>query len=126
MTSSEAGGGLIDSARRLLSSVVDAAQTRFELAALEIEEQVHWATELLVWTFVALAAAACGVVMLGFLVVVVFWEHRILASGLVALTYLLGAVAALVVLRTKVRARPRLFDASVGELAKDRQALDRR
>jgi len=125
MTSSEAEGGLIDSLRRLLSSVVEAVQTRFELAAVEIEEQVHWAAELLVWTFVALAAAACGIVMLGFLVVVVFWEHRILASGLVALTYLLSAVVALVVLRTKVRARPRLFDTSVGELAKDRQALDR-
>jgi uncharacterized membrane protein YqjE len=126
MTSSEAEGGLIDSLRRLLSSIVEAVQTRFELAAVEIEEQVHWASELLVWTFVALAAAACGIVMLGLLVVVVFWEHRILASALVALTYLLTSVAALVVLRTKVRARPRLFDTSMGELAKDRQALDRR
>ena len=126
MTSPAEAGGLIDSVRRLLSSVVEAVQTRFELAAVEIDEQVHWAAELLVWTFVALAAAACGVVMLGFLVVVVFWEHRILASGLVALTYLLTAGVALLILRTKVRARPRLFDTSVDELAKDREALDRR
>ena len=126
MTSPADSGGLIDSARRLVSSVVEAIQTRFELAAVEIEEQVHWAAELLVWTFVALAAAACGIVMLGFVVVVVFWEHRILASALVALAYLLTAGAALLVLRGKVRSRPRLFDASVHELAKDREALDRR
>jgi uncharacterized membrane protein YqjE len=126
MTSAAEPGGLIDSARRLVSSVVEAVQTRFELAAVEIEEQVHWAAELLVWTFVALAAAASGIVMLGFVVVVVFWEHRVLASGLVALAYLLTAGAALLVLRGKVRARPRLFDASVNELAKDRDALERR
>jgi len=118
--------GLLDSARRLLTSVLTVATTRIELAAVEIEEQVHRAAELLLWSFVGLMAAVCGVLMLGFLVILTFWEHRVLAASLVAAGYLLAAAAALLVVRAKARGRPRLFEASLSELAKDRDRLDRR
>ena len=117
--------GLVDSARRLLSSVLHVVHTRFELAAVEIEEQLHRAAELLLWSLVGLVAAACGALMLGFLVVLAFWEHRVLAAGLVAAGYFLTAGAALLVLRVRARGRPRLFDASLSELVKDRDLLDR-
>jgi len=64
--------------------------------------------------------------MLGFLVILTFWEHRVLAASLVAAGYLLAAAAALLVVRAKARGRPRLFEASLSELAKDRDRLDRR
>ncbi len=117
---SETPSGLLDSARRLLASILATAHTRFELVAVEIEEQVHRAAELLLWSLVALAASAFGLLMAGILVILVFWEHRVLAASGVTALYLLTAGIALVVVRRKARARPRLLGASLEQLAKDR------
>ena len=125
MASPAESRGLVDSARRLLSSLVGAIHTRLELASVEIEEQLHRAVELLLWSLVGIFAAACGVLMLGFLVIIAFWEQRVLASGIVAGAWVATAVGAFLVVRAKSRARPRVFESTLGELAKDRDTLGR-
>jgi uncharacterized membrane protein YqjE len=119
----ESPPGLFDSARRLLASVLATAHTRIELVAVEVEEQAHRAAELLLWSLVALAAAAFGILMLGLLAILVFWEQRVLAAAGVTAVYLLLAGTALAVIRAKARSRPRLLEQSLAELAKDRDRV---
>jgi uncharacterized membrane protein YqjE len=119
----ESSPGLFDSARSLLASILATAHTRIELAAVEIEEQAHRAAELLLWSLAALAAFAFGILMLGVLAILVFWEHRVLAATTVTAVYLVAGGAALAIVRAKARARPRILAQSLNELAKDRDRV---
>jgi uncharacterized membrane protein YqjE len=119
--------GLFRSLAKLLATAIGIAQTRLELLSTELQEEVHRAAEILVWTIVALLAALIGLFMLGLAIIFVFWDtHRILASVAVTGGLMLIAVTAALVLRAKIRSRPRLFDATLTELAKDRASLMQR
>jgi uncharacterized membrane protein YqjE len=116
--------GLFRSLANLLATAIGIAQTRLELLSTELQEEVHRAAEILVWTLVALLAALIGLFMLGLVIIFIFWDtHRILASIAVTGGLALIAVTAGLVLRAKIRNRPRLFDATLTELAKDRASL---
>jgi uncharacterized membrane protein YqjE len=119
--------GLFKSLANLVASVVAIAQTRIELLTTELQEEIHRAAELLVWTLVALLAVAMGLFLTALVIIFVFWDtHRVLASVLVASSFFVIALAALIVLRAKVRNRPRLLEGTLAELAKDREQLKRR
>jgi len=116
--------GLFRSLANLLATAIGIAQTRLELLSTELQEEVHRAAEILVWTIVALLAALIGLFMLALVIIFIFWDtHRIVASISVTGALMLIAVMAALVLRAKIRSRPRLFDATLTELAKDRAAL---
>ncbi|MDO9636592.1 MAG: phage holin family protein [Thiobacillus sp.] len=120
-----AAGGLFDSLKTLSASLVGLVQTRLELLSTDIaEERVHL-TRLLVLGLLALFCFGVGVVLLAMLIVVVFWDtHRLAAlGGLTGLFLAIGAGLAAFALH-KARTRPRLFEASLAELSKDRQHLD--
>ena len=120
-------GGLLRSLRRLLATVLAIAQTRLELLSTELQQEVHRAAEILIWTAVALLSALIGLFLLALVVVFIFWDtHRVLASIVVTSVFFLIAIVAALVLRTKIRAKPRLLDATLTELAKDRASLLRR
>ena len=60
------------------------------------------------------------------LVLLAFWDsNRMFAAGLLAVLYLGAGGACAVVARGRVRERPPLFSATVGELEKDLEHLDR-
>jgi uncharacterized membrane protein YqjE len=64
------------------------------------------------------------VLLLALLIVVVFWEsHRLLALGGMTGFFLVAGAATAWLAVHKGRTRPRLFDASLTELSKDRQHL---
>ena len=65
--------------------------------------------------------------MLALLIVIYSWEtDRILALSLLTSGFLaVGIILALVVLRS-LKTMPRLFEATIAELAKDRQELSKR
>jgi uncharacterized membrane protein YqjE len=120
-------GGLFKSIANLVANLIATAQTRIELLTTELQEEIHRAAELLVWTLVALLAAAMGLFLTALVIIFVFWDtHRVLASVLVASSFFVIAAAALVVLRAKVRNRPRLLEGTLAELAKDREQLTRK
>ena len=120
-------GGLFKSLANLLATVVTIAQTRIELLTTELQEEIHRGVEILIWTLVALLAAAMGLFVTTLVIIFMFWDtHRVLASVLVASSFFALALAALVVLRAKVRDRPRLLEGMFAELAKDRAQLTRR
>jgi len=56
--------------------------------------------------------------------VFIFWDtHRVLASIIVTAVFFAVAVTAALVLRTKIRNKPRLLGGTLAELAKDRASL---
>ncbi len=116
--------GLLQSLRNLLATLVALLQTRLELLATELEEERLRIGQVLLWGCVALVFLVLGAVMLTLFLVVLFWDtHRVLVSGLLALTYLAIGVAAAGMARSRAQARSRLFSASLAELGKDREHL---
>ena len=64
-----------------------------------------------------------GLVMLSLAVVVAFWDtHRLLATVVLGAAYIVIAVVLFLIARSRAQ-RPRLFAASLEELAKDRERL---
>ena len=120
-------GRLFDSVKVLAGALLAIAHTRLELLSTEIEEQRAWLGSMLVWTLVALFCAGVGVVLATLFVVMALWDtHRLLALGIPAILFLLGGALAWLILLGKVRAKPRLFAASLGELSKDRTEVTSR
>lgn len=117
-------GGLFESLKTLLGSVVGIVHTRIELLSVEIAEERDHLIMLLVLVQSALFFVGVGVVLLTVLVAVAFAEgQRLLALGVMgALFVLAGAGMGWFALR-RTRTRPRLFAASLEELSKDRQHL---
>jgi uncharacterized membrane protein YqjE len=115
---------LFKSIANLVATVVAIAQTRLELLTTDLQEEMHHVAGILVWTLVALLAALIGLFLAALAVIFVFWDtHRLLAAVLVTSTFFVIAIAAGVMLRVKVRAKPRMLDATLSELAKDREQL---
>ena len=119
-----ATGGLFDSLKTLSGSVVGIVHTRLEMLSTDIAEERAHLTTLLVLGMVSLFCLGVGVVLLAILIVVAFWEsHRLAAlGGLTGLFLIAGAGLAWLAMH-KARTRPRLFEASLAELSKDRQHL---
>lgn len=119
--------GLFDSLKTLLATLVGIAHTRVELIGIEVEEQFARLVSLLVWGLVALFFAFAGVILSAIAVIVVFWDsNRVLAAAGLAAAFVLLAVIAVLGFVARAKARPRLFKASLDELAKDRSQLDSR
>jgi len=116
---------LVDSVKALLSTLAGIAHTRLELLSVELQEEVGRVAVLLLWGALALFFAFLGIVFLGLVIVIAMWdEHRLLASGLLAGLFLLLAIVAGVVVSVRLSAKPRPFHASLRELAKDRDHLE--
>jgi uncharacterized membrane protein YqjE len=116
--------GLFKSARRMLETLLAITQTRLELVTTEIEEELHRVAEILLWMFVVVFFAGLTVLMLAFVIVIAFWEdHRLLAASLTTLGFVIVTGIALLVVRAKARARPKLLEATIEEIKRDREAL---
>ncbi|HEV8694484.1 MAG TPA: phage holin family protein, partial [Lysobacter sp.] len=67
------------------------------------------------------------VILSAIAVIVLFWDsNRVLAAAGLAVAFVLMAVIAVLGFIARAKARPRLFKASLDELAKDRSQLDSR
>lgn len=119
--------GLFDSLRALLATATELLQTRLELAGTEVEEQVARLASLLIWSIVALFLGFTAIVLIAIALIVAFWDtHRVLVAGGLAGLFAILAGVALANLSAQLRDRPRLFQATLDELAKDRQRLGKR
>ena len=119
----DAGLGLVDSVKALLSTLVAIAHNRLELLSTELHEEVERVALLVLWGAVALFFAFLAVVFIAVLILVAFWESRVLTASLLAVTFFALALVAGLVARHQIAAKPRPFDASLSELAKDREQL---
>ncbi len=117
---------LLESMKNLMATSLAIAQTRLELVAVELETEIIRFTSLLLFAASALFSFALGVLLIVFFIIVLFWDtHRLIAIGLLAGASLVVGAAAWSVFLKKLKDKPRLFAASIGELAKDREQLTR-
>ena len=122
--SQAASEGLFESLKTLSVSLVSIVHTRLELLSTDVAEEREQLTSFLVLVLVALGCFGVGVVLLAMLVVVAFWEtHRLLALAGMTGLFLAAGVGLGWLAMHRVRTKPRLFEASLTELSKDRQQL---
>lgn len=116
--------GILDSARRVLVSLIEIGQTRLQLASTEVEEERLRIAELLLYATVSLFFLGVGLVLASMLVVLLYWDtHReLVMAGLSGLFLLVGAGLA-ITWRYKAKHKPKLLATTVAELQRDRDAL---
>src|SRR4030067_1032194 len=78
----EARSSLMESIKRLLSTLASIVSTRLELLANEFQEERLHLTQMLVLALFTLFCFGIGVLLLTAFIVVLFWdEHRLAALG---------------------------------------------
>jgi uncharacterized membrane protein YqjE len=110
--------------RGLFHSVIEAARTRLDLAAVEAEIFMVRTIRLLLW---ALAALACGLLALAFAVVAVvaaFWDTHRMAGVLsgAGLFVVLAAVFGYIASRT-FKGRPAMLEGTLQQLETDQHRV---
>jgi uncharacterized membrane protein YqjE len=117
---------LLSSIKNLFSTGASIAQTRLELISVDVKIARTQFISLLVMIVSALFFLFFGLVMLALLIVIYSWESdRMMALGLLTSAFLMiGCILALLIMQS-LRTMPKLFEASIAELAKDREALSK-
>jgi uncharacterized membrane protein YqjE len=117
---------LFKSITNVLATIAGLAHTRVELLTTEVQEEIHRVGEIMVWSLVAVLAAGIGLFLAALVVIFLFWDtHRLYASAAVTGAFFAIALVAALTLRAKVRSRPKLLEATLAELAKDREQLEK-
>lgn len=117
--------GLFSSLRSALANFIELAHTRLELLSVEMEARLLNSRHVMLWSVVALFSASLAMLMLTVTLLIVFWDtHRLLAAGVITAFFTLLAIAAALVVRHRVRERPRLLAATISELKRDAAALE--
>lgn len=123
----EASSSLMESIKRLLSTLASIVSTRLELLANELQEERLHLTQMLVLALFTLFCFGVGVLLLTAFIVVLFWdEHRLAALGTLSVVFFALGVLTAVLLRSKMEVKSKLFSVSLAELAKDREQLSTR
>lgn len=121
---SRSTSGLFGSLKALLSTAAAVLQTRLELLANELQEKKLRIVQLGLLAIAAVFFLAFAVLLLTMFVIVAYWDsHRLLAVGGFAALYLFLGIVLAGVAAKRASARSRLFEASLRELARDRERL---
>jgi len=117
---------LLSSLKNLVSTGASIAQTRLELISTDVQIARSKFISLLAMIVFALFFLFFGLVMLALLIVIYSWEtNRILALTLLTSGFLaVGVILAAVILQS-LRTMPKLFEATISELQKDREELSK-
>ena len=125
--SSSSKPGLTDRLHGILDTGLHTVQTRFELLVVELQEEKLRLTSLLFNTLLAAVLLGFGVVFVAVFISVLYWEeHRVLVLGLSSAALIPGGLIAAFKAVRELRRGSHLFAASLAELARDRNALQRR
>ncbi len=118
--------GLFTLVRGVFATLLQGASLRVELATVELDEQIAYARNLLLWYLVAIIGATLAAVFLGAAIIIACWDHhRVLAvCGVTAAFALCGVIGAGYV-RIRLKQRPLFLAATIGEIKRDAAALRR-
>jgi uncharacterized membrane protein YqjE len=117
-------GGLFESLRTLLGTLVAMARTRAELFGNELEQELRRIVGMLVGAMVVLALASLALLFAALTIVVSAWEtHRVAATAWVAAGFVMLAVIACMVTVRRGRRTTRLLAATLDELERDLEQL---
>ena len=117
---------LLSSIKNLASTGASIAQTRLELLSVDVHIARNKLIGLLVMIMSALFFLFFGLVMLALLIVIYSWESdRMTALSILTAAFIsIGLILAALIMQS-LRTMPKLFEASITELAKDREALSK-
>ena len=117
--------GVFGSIKNFAASFVTHLHTRLQLFATEFAEEKLRLTSLLFSALTALFLLFAAIILAAFFVIAAFCDtpYRLHAMGGLTLLFLAGAAVFASITRAKLKSRPRLFQASLAELYKDRQEL---
>jgi len=119
-----AHGGLFRSLRGSLATLLATARTRLELLQVELEEEKLRLAGIGVLAIAAVFFLVLAVLVFTFFVILLFWDtHRVMASGLVALAYLILGLCCAAAARARANTKSTLFAASLAQLDADRERL---
>ena len=116
--------GIIASVRALAATLVDIAGTRAELALVELREEGARQKRIVATLAIAAVFLVLALLLAAFFVIACFWDtHRL--AAIAGMTLLYGAVGAIALARATAASRsaPPPFEATLRELAADRDAL---
>lgn len=122
--SSREAGGMLATGRRMLGTLYDLAQNRLELFLLELREERLRMIDALLLVALGVVCALMTLGLLTFIVVVIFWEHKVLVSVLLMLAYAGGAGGAFWALHRRLQ-RWQSFSASLEQFKKDYACLQK-
>jgi uncharacterized membrane protein YqjE len=115
---------MLGSVREIARTLLALAETRARLAANELEEQALRFAEIAVWALVALFFFGVALVFIAVLAVLLFWDsHAELVTGIIAFVFFAASFAGAMMTRMRMRERPKLLEATVTELARDRERM---
>ena len=117
---------LLSSIKNLVATGASIAKTRLELLSVDVQIARIQFLQSFVMIVSALFFLFFGLLMLALLIVIYNWESdRLMALSLLAGAFLsIGMILAALVIQS-LRTMPKLFEASIAELAKDTEALNR-
>lgn len=117
---------LLSSIKNLVATGASIAKTRLELLSVDVQIARSQFLQSFVMIVSALFFLFFGLLMLAFLIVIYNWESdRLMTLSLLAGAFLsIGMILAALVIQS-LRTMPKLFEASIAELAKDTEALNR-
>jgi uncharacterized membrane protein YqjE len=124
MSAEPAPPGLFESARKLVAGLIGLAHTRLELLSTELQEELARLAEILLAAIISLFFAFLGIAFVAVAVMIaVGEEYRLAVAVLFAVLFLIVGALSAWWMRRVARAKPRIFDASLGELRKDHDTL---
>ena len=117
-------GGLFSSLRGVLATLLATGRTRLELLQVELEEEKLRLAGIGVLAVAAVFFLALAILVLTFFVILLFWDtHRVMATGLIALVYLIAGLCCALAARSRAKSKSTLFAASLAQLDADRKRL---
>ncbi len=118
-------GGLLDSGRRVWTTVSSMLSNRAELAMIELQEEKSRLISVGIWGALFVVSLFMAVIAISGALLFAFWEQRVaVAIGLLAFC-VVGALVAFLFLKRGLKA-PKPFNETIAQLKKDSAWLQRR
>jgi len=116
--------GLLASLRQLLATSAGVLRTRVAILSTELEEEGIRVRELILFEQLSFFFLGLGLLLTTLCIVLEFWEtHRLLVLAAFAVIYLSIGTGTALVIRYKLKTRPRMFSTTLSGLGKDRERL---
>jgi len=103
--------------------LMEGIEARIALAGFEFGEERDRLVAAFVAVLVAVVLVFVGLLTLNVLLVLVFWEQRVLVTGLLTAGYLLTGLALVLSARSRIVNAPQPFAATLEELRKDAETF---
>ena len=124
MTERDPQSGLLASLRRMSGTLLEIGQVRLRILGTELEQEKLRLFDGLLLAGIGLVLFSVGAVLLCGLVIMLFAEgYRVAALAVLTIVFIGGGVLIMRAGGQKLRGDGHMFQATLGEIARDREAL---